>query len=136
RIALHPVGFDINRVELTLGNVGVVALELLLGAQLHAEVGHLALAALAVLAGAVFALVDRALGTTPDIFAHTAVDFILGFCTLCHRVLYVDRVEETRPPMRRKKLSTLTGPFPKRWKRDHGSRNASRAEMARAQVGS
>ena len=53
-VALHAAGFDIDAVELALGDVGVIALELLLGAQLHAEVGELALAALAVLAGAVF----------------------------------------------------------------------------------
>jgi hypothetical protein len=92
--------FDVDRVELTLGNVGVVALELLLGAQLRAEVGELALAALAMLAGAVFTLVDRALRTAPDVLAHAAVEFVLGFCTLCHRVLYELLVEETRPPMR------------------------------------
>jgi hypothetical protein len=45
----------IDLLELLLGDVAVIALQLLLGAQLHAEVGHLALAALAVLAGAVFA---------------------------------------------------------------------------------
>ena len=47
-------GFGIDAAELLLGDVAVVALELLLGAQLQAEVGQLALAALAVLAGAVF----------------------------------------------------------------------------------
>ena len=51
--------------ELLLGEVAVVALQLLLGAQLQAEVGHLVLAALAVLAGAVGALVDRGLRRGP-----------------------------------------------------------------------
>src|SRR3954453_6279070 len=65
-VALHAAGFDIDAVELALGNIGVIALQLLLGAQLHAEVGKLALAALAVLAWAVFALVDRTLRAAPD----------------------------------------------------------------------
>jgi hypothetical protein len=74
-------------VELALGNVGVVALELLLGAELHAEVGQLALAALAVLAGAVFTAVHGALRAAPDILAHTAIDLVLRFTALSHRVL-------------------------------------------------
>ena len=45
----------VDVLELLLGDVAVVALELLLGAQLDAEIGELALAPLAVLAGAVFA---------------------------------------------------------------------------------
>src|SRR3546814_14451765 len=44
----------------------------------------LALAALSVLAGAVFALVDRALRATPDVFAHAAVELVLGACALRH----------------------------------------------------
>ena len=74
-------------MELALGNVGVVALELLLGAELHAEVGQLALAALAVLAGAVFTAVHGALRAAPDILAHTAIDLVLRFTALSHRVL-------------------------------------------------
>src|SRR5882757_3114889 len=86
-VALHPAGFDIDAVELALGNIGVVALQLLLGAQLHAEVGKLALAALAVLAGAVFAAVHRALRAAPDILAHTAIDLVFRLTALSHRVL-------------------------------------------------
>src|SRR3981189_1637803 len=86
-IALHPAGFDINAVELALGNVGVVALQLLLGAQLHAEVGKLALAALAMLARAVFAAVPRGLRAAPDILAHTAIDLVFRLTALSHRVL-------------------------------------------------
>ena len=44
--------------EVSLGDVAVIALQLLLGAELDTIFGHLALAALAVLAGAIFALVD------------------------------------------------------------------------------
>src|SRR5690606_37599338 len=84
-----------------------LALQLLLGAQLQTEVRHLALAALAVLAGAVFALVHRGLRTTPDVLAHTAVNFVLGRFALAHRIpfqMFVpesrgSRVKETRPPL-------------------------------------
>ena len=88
-VALHPAGLDIDAVELALGNVGVVALELLLGAELHAEVGQLALAALAVLAGTVFTAVHGALGAAPDILAHTAIDLVFRLTALCHRVLCI-----------------------------------------------
>src|SRR5579863_4970651 len=86
-IALHPAGFDIDAVELALADIGVIALEFLLGAQLHAEVGELALAALAVLAGAVFPAVHRALRAAPDILTHTAIDLVFRLTALCHRVL-------------------------------------------------
>src|SRR3569623_1623 len=88
RVALETGRLDVDGVELTLGNVGVVALELLLGAELRTEVGELALAALAVLAGAVFTLVDGALRAAPDVLAHTAIDFILRLTALSHRVLF------------------------------------------------
>ncbi len=87
RVALQPGRFHVDAVELPLGDVGVVALELLLGAELHAEVGELALAALAVLAGAVFALVHGALRAAPDVLAHTAVELVFRLTALCHRVL-------------------------------------------------
>ncbi|MPL88357.1 hypothetical protein SDC9_34377 [bioreactor metagenome] len=77
-VALDALGFRVDAAELLLGHVAVVALELLLGAQLGTEVRQLALAALAVLARAVFALVQRRLGAAPDVLAHAAVDFVLG----------------------------------------------------------
>jgi hypothetical protein len=46
------IGLGVGGAELLLGDVAVIALELLLGLQLRAEVRDLALAALAVLAGA------------------------------------------------------------------------------------
>src|SRR5690606_20878323 len=64
-----------------------VALELLLGLQLDAEVRNLVLAALAVLAGTVGALVDRRLGATPQVFTHGAVDLVLGAVALGHMSL-------------------------------------------------
>src|SRR6478735_2720007 len=87
-VTLEAAGLDIDAVELTLGDVGVIALQLLLGAQLHAEVGELALAALAVLAGAVFAAVHGALWAAPDVLAHTAIELVLRLTALSHRVLF------------------------------------------------
>src|SRR5262245_22849856 len=83
-VARHPAGLGIDAVKLPLGNIGIVALELLLCPKLDTEIGELALAPLAMLAGAVFALVDRALGAAPDVLPHTAVDLVLGGCTFCH----------------------------------------------------
>ena len=87
RVTLHADGFIIDAAELLLGNVAVIATQLLLGLELHAVVGELALAALAVLAGAVFTTIHRRLRTAPDVLAHPAVEFVLGFHTLGHRVL-------------------------------------------------
>src|SRR5262249_37192399 len=86
-VALLPPGLLIDAAELALGNVAVVAAQLLLGLELHAVVGELGFAALAVLAGAVFALIDGALRAAPDILAHTAVDLVLRLVALGHRVL-------------------------------------------------
>src|SRR5262249_32298953 len=83
-VALHADRFLVDAAELAFGDVGVVALELLLGAQLHAVVGELALAALAVLAGAVFAAVHRALRAAPDVLAHAAIDLVLRLVALGH----------------------------------------------------
>src|SRR3569623_1379184 len=84
-VALHAGGIGVAGAELLLGHVAVIALELLLGAQLDAEVRHLALAALAVLAGTIFTLVHRGLGTTPDVLAHAAIELVLGAGALRHR---------------------------------------------------
>ena len=84
-VALHLGGVFIGRTELLLGHIAIVAFELLLGAQLQAEIAHLALATLAVLARAVRTLVDRRIGTTPDVFAHPAVKFVLGALALRHK---------------------------------------------------
>src|SRR5208282_211907 len=56
RVAAPPDRLGVVAAELALGDVAVIALELLLGRELDAVIGGLA-AALAVLAGAVFALV-------------------------------------------------------------------------------
>src|SRR5690606_22195443 len=86
RIALAAVGLLVGLAELLLGDVAVVTLQLLLGAQLQAEIGKLALAALAVLARAVFTTVDRGLRPTPDVLAETAVDLVLRGFALAHRI--------------------------------------------------
>jgi hypothetical protein len=86
-IALEAARLVVDAAELALRDVAVVAAQLLLGAQLHAVVGGLALPALAVLAGSVFALVDWALGAAPHVLAHAAVDLVLRLMALGHRVL-------------------------------------------------
>ena len=72
------IGLLEGLLELLLGDVAVIALQLLLGAKLDTEVRYLALATLAVLAGTIFAAIDRALGTSKDVLAHAAVELILG----------------------------------------------------------
>ncbi len=86
-VALHALGLGIDPAELLFGQIAVVALELLLGAQLRAKVGHLALAALAVLAGAVFAAVHRGFRTAPDVLAHAAVELVLGRGAFGHALI-------------------------------------------------
>jgi hypothetical protein len=90
-VALDALGLGVDAAELLFGQVAVIALELLLGAQLQAEVRHLALAALAVLAGAVFAAVDRGFRAAPDVFAHPAVDLVLGRGAFGHRLISFER---------------------------------------------
>src|SRR5205814_9632406 len=94
-------GLLVDPADLLLGQVAVVALQLLLGAQLKAEVGDLLLAALAVLAGAVGPRVDRGFRTAPDVLAHPAVELVLGAMALGHSDTLFD-------PSRRSR----------RWKRD------------------
>src|SRR5262245_22367513 len=100
RVALHADRLRVDAAELPLGNVAVVA------AQLLAVVGELALAALAVLARTVFALVDGALRAAPDILAHAAVDLVLRLVALGHRVLIVVAVLRIAPS------SVPAGPAP------------------------
>src|SRR5262249_42050099 len=99
-VALHRGRLGVVPLELLLGDVAVIALELLLGAQLDAEVRQLALAALAVLAGAIFAAVDRALGTSEDILSHAAVELVFGAGALRHNPspIRVSVAPGTAPP--------------------------------------
>src|SRR5581483_8530306 len=71
--------------ELPLGDVAVIAFELLLGLKLGAIVRQFLGAALAVLARTIGALVDRAFRAGPDILAHAAVDLVFGVLALAHR---------------------------------------------------
>src|SRR5690606_4863198 len=96
---LLTLGVAVDLAELLLGQVAVIALELLLGAQLRAEVGHLALAALAMLAGAVFAAVHRGLRAAPDVLAHAAVDLVFCACTLGHGGLPLSFTISAAPPL-------------------------------------
>ena len=73
-------------MELPLGDVAVVALELLLGAELGAVVGQFLGAALAVLAGSVGALVHRALGTAPEVLSRPAIKLVFGSRAFRHRL--------------------------------------------------
>src|SRR5262249_30662956 len=82
-VALAARGLGEDAVELTLADVPVVALELLLGHQLETVFRWL-LAPLAVLAGTVFPLVDRALGAAPQIDVEAAIDLVLRLLSLRH----------------------------------------------------
>ena len=84
-VALETERLDVIRVELALGNVAVIALDLLLGLELGAKVGRLALAALAMLARPVFTLVEGAAGAPPDVLAHPAIDLVFRLRALRHR---------------------------------------------------
>ena len=95
-VALEATRFDVIFVELALGNVAVIALDLLLGLELGAEVGRLALAPLAMLARPVFTLVVGALGSAPDILAHPAIDLVFCFRALRHRNSSFSRFNEER----------------------------------------
>src|ERR1700722_10684753 len=66
-------GVGVIFAELPLGDVAVIALELLLGLKLGAIIREFLGAALAVLARTIRALVDGTLGTAPDILAHAAI---------------------------------------------------------------
>src|SRR5438477_5151163 len=114
-IALHPDRLVVDAAELLLGNIAVIAAQLLLGLELHAVVGELALAALAVLAGPVFAVVDGTLWAAPDILAHAAVDLVLRLVALGHRVLMFScAVVEDRALLCPGAGPKPTGPWPKR----------------------
>ena len=83
-VAFEPPRFIVNAAEVPLRHIGVIALELLLGAQLHAVIGKLAFAALAVLTGAVFAFVDGRFRPAPNVLAQPAIDLVLRLVALGH----------------------------------------------------
>ena len=59
RVAFETLSFGIDAAELLLGQIAVVAFQLLLCAQLCAEIRQFAFSALTVLAGAIFTTIDR-----------------------------------------------------------------------------
>src|SRR6185437_6938029 len=87
-IALAADRLDIVAAQLSFGNRTVVALEALLGHELQEVVGRL-LATLAVLAGTVFALVDRGFRTAPQVDPKAAVDLVLRIRAFAHAMLLV-----------------------------------------------
>src|SRR5205807_1042364 len=82
-IALAARGLLVEAAELALADIAVIALELLLGHQLGAEIRGL-LAPLAVLAGTVVAAVQRALRATPQIDAKASIYLVLRPFSLAH----------------------------------------------------
>src|SRR5262245_40283506 len=82
--ALETARRLIDAVELPLGDIGVVAFQLLLCSELLAVVGQLAAASLTVLAGPALALVDRAFRPSPDVLAQAPVDLVLRLDTFGH----------------------------------------------------
>src|SRR4029450_4609706 len=116
--------------------------------QLHAVVGELALAALAVLAGAIFAAVDGALRGAPDVLPHTAADLVLRLgraptvCPILRVIFYfaswrlviassVLVGRGSRPPLSR--LAGTDRPWPKRRTRPRVAKR--RAAIGRAPGG-
>src|SRR6266404_2145 len=85
-VALAPRGLLVEATELTLADIAVIALELLLGHQLGAEIRGL-LTALAVLAGTVVAAVQRTLRATPQIDADAPVYLVLGPVSFAHLII-------------------------------------------------
>src|SRR5690606_1028772 len=77
-VALDAGSFGVEALERLFRNRTIIALQLLLGAELQTIVRELALAALTMLAGAIGTGVERGLRTTPDVFAKTAINFVLG----------------------------------------------------------
>jgi len=74
--AALKTGARLGPAELALADVAVVALEALFGHQLGTVVRRLA-PALAMLARAIFAAIDGALGAAPDVLAHAAIELVL-----------------------------------------------------------
>src|SRR5204863_8833545 len=82
-IPAPPHRLLVQLAELAFADIGVVALQLLLRHQLGAVIRRL-LAPLAVLAGSIFAAIERALRPPPQIDTEPAVDLVLRFLALAH----------------------------------------------------
>ena len=144
-VALTAGGLFVGARELLFRQVAVIALELLLGLQLQAEVGDFLLAALAVLAGAIGAAVHWRLRTAPDVFAHPAVDFILGAMALGHEYPVFILTRPASPSAGRRSQRRLcvtrhrsqtarAGPAARRggvWRRRHSKSTSGRTAQVR-----
>src|SRR5215468_10545198 len=136
-IAPHANGFGVNAAELPLGNVAVVAAQLLLGAQLYAVVRELAFAALAVLARTIFAAVDGALRAAPDILAHAGRSCISPRGAWSSRPLSL-LSRGSRPPLSRRcrNRQALAEAPGKTAGRETPRRQAARRRVSRGKAGS
>src|SRR5690606_7841636 len=95
-VAAAAVRLGIGAEELLFGDVAVVALQALLGHQLNAVIRRL-LALLAVLPRRIIPLVDRALGTAPEILAQTAVDLEFRLYAFAHYSVLIRRAKGRQP---------------------------------------
>ena len=82
-IAAAPGRLLVQTLKLPLGDIAVIALQLLLGGKLLAVVGRLAALA-AVLAGRIIPPHDRVLGPAPQVDAEAATDLVLRLDALGH----------------------------------------------------
>src|SRR6185312_14680885 len=82
-VAAAPHRFVVEAAELAFADIAVITFELLLRHELRAEVRRL-LAPLAMLAGTVFPLVERAFAAAPEIDAEAPIYLVLRFRTLAH----------------------------------------------------
>src|SRR5439155_1071980 len=110
-IAAPPHRLLIEPTELALADIGIIALELLLGRQLGPVIGRF-LAPLPVLARAVFAPVERTFRTAPQIDAETAVDLVLRFLALAHirRIRFSLLLSQSGPPWRKRRRAGANRP--------------------------
>ena len=85
-VAATAIRLIVDFFELAFADIAVIALQLLLGFELQAVVGGLALArGRPMHAGPVFTLVDRRFRSAPQVFADAAVKLVLGANALCHQ---------------------------------------------------
>src|SRR5262249_54276392 len=84
-VALAARGFLVVAPELPLGDVAVIALQLLFRLKLRAVIRELLRAPLTVLARTVGAFVDGAFRATPNALTHATVELVFGIRALAHR---------------------------------------------------
>src|SRR5579872_5522372 len=86
-IALAAHRLLVEAAELAFADIGVITFELLLGRKLGAVIRRF-FAPLAVLPGTIFAAIERAFRTAPQIDAETPIDLVLRFLALAHSVRF------------------------------------------------